>query len=249
MRMRSRLIALLGLALLAVAPSAKAVNVLQFTQRNATTNKFTVVDNGAAPGSKIITTDQNGVAVFSIPILIGVLDDADVTILAWLRLENLAGGGDGLVSTSPVTPDTNAPGSSISQAYSGIIRINSAADMSGTNYLTAVINTGLLKGVIGEFAAGYQAAEPTDSIGFTSDVVSAAHMSSPRSVSLSFTGLSQSVNVTGPAGSRRFRTFRSNGTGTFSAAQVVPEPSTILLGGLGMLPLALAVRRRKEAVS
>lgn len=248
MRMRSRLIALLGLALLAAAPSAKAVNVLQFTQRAVTTNKFTVLDNGAAPGSKIVTTDQNGVESFSIPITITILDDADVAILAFLRLENLVGGGNGLLSSTPAIDD----GTNITQQYSGIIRINSAADMSGTNYLTATINSGALKAVRGEFAAGFQSAEPTDSLFFASDVVPANHMLSPRSASLSFSGLSQSADTTGLGGSKRFRTFRSNGTGTFSAAeasQQVPEPSTVILGALGAAPLALVLRRRKATAS
>jgi hypothetical protein len=241
--MRSRLIALLGFALLAVAPSAKAVNVLQFTQKAVTSNKFTVENNGAAPGSRIITTDQFGVAKFSIPILITILDDADVAISAFLRLENLAGTGDGLLSSTAATDD----GTNLVQLYSGKIRINSAADMSGTDYLTAWFSTGSLKAVRGEFAAGFQAAEPTDSVSYSSDVVPANHLLSPRSLSLAFTGLSQAADTTGVGGAKRFRTFRANGSGSFSAAesaQNVPEPATVLLGILGVAPLGLALRRR-----
>jgi hypothetical protein len=118
MSMRLRLIALLGLALLAAAPSAKAVNAPQFSHRPATTNRFTVVDDGVAPGSKIVTTDRNGVENSSIPT--PILDGAGAAILAFLRIENPLGGGNGLLSSTTAIGD----GTNITQQCSGIIRIN-----------------------------------------------------------------------------------------------------------------------------
>jgi hypothetical protein len=228
--MRKHLLAVACLASLGLANSASATTILQFTQ----TNPNDVITGTAAAGVTTLTTNS-AAAPGSIPVLIVNVGGAPLPIPI-LAFETFTGvhsvGAASLV------------GGTITQMFTGTIAITSLAGGAGTNFLTATF-TDTVAGAAGGSSGSMFAAQPPDSVAFTSSfpVVQAfINASVERDMSLGFTGISPSLSITGGT----IASFTTQNVGTFAA--VIPEPASVVsasmavLAGLGCLGL-----RRKSS--
>jgi hypothetical protein len=229
--MRSTLFrfAIAGLASLALATSASADTILQFTQQNTAVTPIVATDS--ATGTTFTTTGT-GSTGGSVPVLIGFLG-APPTVVAFETF------------TTPLTSTTAGTvvsGQVNQTGYAGTIRFSLLAGGGGTNFLTAVFTGGAVSGPQNGNSAGLAASQPPTTVTFTSDIpaITAAIAASPgRNFALSFSGLTSPLVLTGPLPT--IDGFLASNTGTFST--IIPEPSSIVmasisaLAGLGCLGL------------
>ena len=125
------------------------------------------------------------------------------------------------------------------QAFSGSFSFTSGA----TNYLSGTF-TDAVFGAGTSLTLSVSNALAGESLTFTSNVLPAADLGSPRGLSLGFANVTPTVGITGTT----LSAFVSSLSGTASASVVssIPEPSSMAIAGLGALGLiGYGLRRRK----
>ena len=207
----------LAMAGLVSAGTAHANTILTFGQSSGSNT----ITGTQAAGTTTITGTNVGVVITQI-------DAAVVTPLA--AFLNLT-----MTSVAPAVVTSG----NVSQRYTGTFTITSGAGGSGTNYLSGNFTDSTF-GAVGGAGLTVQAAQPPDTVSFTSGVISTLNVA--RNISLSLTNVTPFVNVTNSS----IGSFTASIGGNFSANNVVvPEPATLML--LGTALAGLAIRRRRSA--
>lgn len=242
----SRLAVLAVVALGLAAQEARAVQVTfaQFTQAVAG-RRFTFKNAGA--GSTFFTNDASGsLTPGSVPVNFQVLDNAlnpannGMTIAANLTVNATV--------TSPATQS----GSNINQPLGGTLSFIGAAGsgFDGQNLLTVTFAPGpppdqaSINGRVNSNSSSLNADTAIgDTITYTSSIFRPEVTASLiKDLSMAFSSTVPPLAIV----NNYLRSFTASGSGSFSA-NVVPEPATLALAGLG-IPFALvALRRRRSA--
>lgn len=136
-------------------------------------------------------------------------------------------------------------GGMFSQAYTGVMSIYSAMGLTGTNYLSSTNISGSVMGPTTNVSAmGFSTtSNPT----FTSDVI--VDLGTPSGLSFSFANVHGGTFGNGPLttalnGFNTLKAFNSSVAGSASAS-AVPEPSSMVLLGLGGIGCAIRALRRR----
>jgi len=220
--MRARLLttsltlALVGLLLSGPTPSAKAATILVFGQ-TSTNNTVTSTNNGA--GSTTLSAS-------GVPVLITAFANGGTPISAFFALNATSVGAATVTATGGVT-----------QHFTGSFSITNGA----TNYLSGTFTDS----VFGSGASlTLSAAQPPDSVSFTSNVLSPSLLGTPRGITLAFTNVTPPVTIV----NNSLSSFTASVGGNFSATPVVPEPATIG-AALSVAPVLglFWMRRRRQA--
>lgn len=129
------------------------------------------------------------------------------------------------------------------QGFTGTIEVTSGVGGTGSNFLTATFtdksNPGVLGGTVGGAQAQLTATAPPQTLVLTSDF---AVFIAPTSMTMGFSNVTPSFGVT----SGSISSFTAQNTGTFGAAQIVPEPATFGMACMGLVFVALAVRNSQR---
>jgi hypothetical protein len=204
---------------LAAAQAANAAPILTFGQVGSGTP---IVGTNNNAGTTTIAGSNVAISITGIAAPAVVPFNASFTLSAVSMGGAMAGpGGQGAV-----------------QNFSGTFCITSANNCTGTNYLSGTFTDVVLGAGASLILA---AAQPPDTVSFTSSVIPLDLLGLPRALALSFASVTPAVSiVNGSLGS-----FVSSVSGTFSAEpQDVPEPTSLLLLGAGMVAVAKRLRRR-----
>lgn len=214
-------LALAGLTVWASAGGAHAALILAISQ------------NGV--GSPIVATNPTAsttrISGVDVSVTITAIDPASgqsAPILAYL---NLLADSSGIATTN---------GTDFRQEFAGTFSVTSAIGGGGTNYLSGIFSDAVFGSGTG---LTMTASDPTpgESLVFTSSVIPADHLLSPRAVAFAFAGVNPSVAIENDT----LRAFTAGVSATFSAT-AVPEPATVAtaLSGLLMLGGTALLRRR-----
>jgi hypothetical protein len=133
------------------------------------------------------------------------------------------------------------------QSFVGVIEITGAVNGGGLNYVTATFtdtsNPGTLSGTMGGTQAQLTATGPPQSLILTSDF---ATFAAPTSMTMGFSNVFSSYGITGTS----IGPFTTQNTGTFGAnIASVPEPATFGMACMGIVFVALALRRRRSLLA
>jgi hypothetical protein len=214
-------VALVALAFVASAPRADAVTILVFGQTGLN-NTVTATANVAQTATTIAGTD--------IPIFVTAIENGAAQA-AFLTLS--------MTSTNAATVN----GGNVTQNYSGTFSIRTATGGGGTNLLSGSF-TDAVFGAVGGSGLTVTSAQPPDTVSFTSSVITS--LDTPRSINLALTNVTPAVSVVGTTINSFTASVAGNFNGT-AAVSVVPEPSTIMLLGMGVASLGgYALKRRRR---
>jgi hypothetical protein len=182
---------------------------------------ITATETAAHDATSISATNQ--------PVTISTLDNNSASVTAFLGLS--------AVSTSSASNVSTPFGNAIAQGYAGSFAITNGA----TNYLSGTF-TGVLL-AIGP-AVFLISGSSEGVLTPNSSVIPLNHLMNP-SVVLSFANVSPPVSIVGSS----ISSFTATGQASVSAsAQAVPEPSSMVIAGLGAAGLiGYGLRRRKAA--
>lgn len=206
-----------GLGLSSVADAAV---ILTFGQ---TSNSPTITATNNAANTQTTITGTN------VAITISQFAAAGAPINAFLNLN--------LVSTNAAVSFAGQ----ILQAYSGSAAFTSLAGGGGVNYLTSSFQD-FVFGTSGGSSLTISASEPPGTVSFTSSVLPASMLSTPRALSFGLADVTAPAAIVGST----LQGFTSSISGTVSAAAAtpVPEPASLALISAGLFSIA-ALRRRR----
>lgn len=217
-------------ALLCLPTSASAATILQFGQQS----NLDFVSAAFSGNSATLTTHgvSNPASPTSIPITITQIGDVpNVNIQAFETF------------VAPGLTSSTAQVGNLKGGFSGEIIISTLPGGAGNNFLTTVFNGGTLNASSG--AGGLNASEPTNTVSFTTanpNIIAAlgGFTTATGNFSLSFTNLT-------PVQSGAFTDFTAQNTGLF-AANVIPEPASIVMTGMGLMGVfGYGLLRRKSS--
>jgi hypothetical protein len=134
-------------------------------------------------------------------------------------------------------------GSDITQHYQGTFCITSLAGCGGTNYLSGSFTDE----VLGAGASlTLSAAQPPDTVTFTSSVIPPSDLSLPVALSFAFSNVTPALSISGDGS---IASFTASSSGDASASIVsTPEPTSLALMGVGWFGLRLLGRRGKQRI-
>ena len=136
-------------------------------------------------------------------------------------------------------------GGQVFQSFTGVIEITSGIGGTGSNFLTATFtdtsNAGVLSGTTGGSQAQLTATGPPNTLTLTSDFATFAN---PTSMTMGFSNVNPGLGISGTS----IAPFTAQNTGTFGA-NVVPEPASFVLAGIGLGFVSLAVGRSRRKVA
>jgi hypothetical protein len=129
----------------------------------------------------------------------------------------------------------------IFQDYSGSFAITSGTGKTGTNYLSGTFSDSVFGSGTGLTLSVSDAWPnlPGESVVFTSDVISMLGL--PHAMSFAFTNVSPAASITDST----LDSMSSNVAGSFSS---IPEPSSVILLGIGLGLVVLTTRQRLRGI-
>jgi hypothetical protein len=226
-----RTFVLTGLASVLLGSQSQATVILAYGQStNALAKTLTVAKDGSAT-----------LTGTSIPITITTLGGFASTISA---LEDISAHSVGAATFNPTT-------GAISQPFDGTVSFTAG----GINYLTAVFqnltmtSTNNLSGTNKSPAINLGAAQPPQLLTLTSDVLPPSDLTPPVAMSLSMT-LNKALTWNSTTGQITAGTYKASESGVFTQTTAVPEPSSLLvagIGGLGLIGYGLSRRKAQGA--
>ena len=214
-------IALACLAALAVAASASAATILQFSEIGPFNTPFVFTGNGT---TTTLTASK----------MVDVVFDPAFCLVAGCG--GVTGGAYDLELTASSIGAALVSGGVVTQQFGGELSLT-----NGTVDLLTVMFTDLVQGSLDGSSPTLQASQPPDTFSGSSTVFDPTKLGVPRGFALSFSNMTNGgLGINGTS----IRSGAADGTGTFSATPI-PEPATLMLFGTGLLGLLPMLRRRR----
>ncbi len=214
-------LALAGLTLFASAGGARAALILALSQSGVGTP--IIATNPTASTTQITGTD--------VLVIVTAIDPSAVLATPFNAYLNLVANSVGIATTV---------GTDIRQDFAGTFTITSGLGGAGTNYLSGTFSDATFGSGTGLTMTASDIT-PGESLTFTSGVIPASHLNSPRAMSFAFAGVSPSAAIV----DNTLRAFEAGVSANFSAA--VPEPATVAAALTGLLVLGGTTLLRRQS--